>query len=171
MYGIILTLALAPADYPDRIMAETTRVDPERERIERLLREIKEIIIRQERIRVQPQPAPRPPLGGQELSARDNDPPPADLGRTEQETELQRVVRALEAWEKGVEFVGLTEQQLRQRLGNPTSVEAGVWYYREPLGPGCRSFVRQRVVRFANGKVVSAKLEQRPSGCIIIERR
>jgi hypothetical protein len=179
MYGTLLALSLAVADSSDRVTMDTgrTQMPCEQDRLSRLLERLKEIIGQQERIRIwkevgTPKKAPadlRRETGGPELSCSSNDTPVEDLGKTEQETELQRLVRLLHAHDIGTPFLGLTEQQLRQQLGNPTSVEKGVWYYEEPRG--FHDFISQRVVRFANGKVVSAKVERTPVGCIYYVER
>src|SRR4051794_6443353 len=75
---------------------------------------------------------------------------------------------ALIAWETGKDFIGLTEKELLAKLGEPTSKKPGLWEYWQPLGPGAHSFRWVRVVRFQNGKVGSAAMQERGVGCILI---
>jgi hypothetical protein len=85
--------------------------------------------------------------------------------------EAARALRQLEAWHAGKEYIGLSEADVLCRLGPPSARRPGAWEYREPLGPGAHSFVLVRVVRFRDGRVVAAALEERPVGCILIEPR
>jgi hypothetical protein len=92
-------------------------------------------------------------------------PPPA-----QEALEVRIAVARLEAFVAGKHLVGLTPQEVLCRLGEPARREAGAWEYPEPLGPGAHAFRVVRVVRFAGGKVVAAPQEERPVGCILIER-
>jgi len=76
---------------------------------------------------------------------------------------------AAEVWHTGQVFVGLPEQGISRRLGEPTSKKALVWEYWQPLGPGAHSFRWVRVVRFRDGKAVAAAMEERGVGCILVE--
>jgi hypothetical protein len=175
MYGTLLALSLAVADSPDRVTIETGQMENVHER---LLRELKKLIEenQNQRRRTTKDAAKvnlelekrveefRRNLGGPELSCSGSDTAVEDLGKTEQETEMQavlRLVRALAEDAKGTAYLGLTEQQLRQRLGNPTSAEKGVWCYERSAPAG----IEVRVVRFADGKVVSARLRYIEVGC------
>ena len=77
--------------------------------------------------------------------------------------------KQVEEWATGKALVGMTEQELVRRLGEPTSKKDGVWEYRQPLGPGFHEFVYKRVVRFKDGKAIAAPEVRAPVGCIIVE--
>ena len=61
----------------------------------------------------------------------------------------------------GKAYVGLSEKEILRSLGEPTDKRNGVWEYgsRVPRSPGYHSFAWMRVVRFKNGRVVSAEYE------------
>ena len=71
-------------------------------------------------------------------------------------------IQSLKDWRAGKEYLGLTESAVLKRLGEPTSTAPGVWLYVEHEG---YSADMVRVVRFKDGKVVSASVVGRPIGC------
>jgi len=81
------------------------------------------------------------------------------------EIERARLSQALHDWDTGKPYLGLSEKEVLDKLGKPTSTKPGVWEYRERHVPDYL-FVWVRVVRFKEGKVVSAAREERPVGCI-----
>jgi hypothetical protein len=85
--------------------------------------------------------------------------------------DLPRLLAQVEAWDSGATFLGLSEKEVVRRLGQPTSRRPGVWEYWAPLGPGCHTHREVRVVRFTAGRVISAAVELRGVGCIIVERK
>jgi len=76
----------------------------------------------------------------------------------------------IQAAVSGSEYVGLTEKEVLDTLGKPTSMEPGVWEYWR-LSPGAHSFIPVRVVRFKDGRVISAAVHMKGVGCIIVKER
>src|SRR5207249_1321212 len=89
--------------------------------------------------------------------------PNIDTGATVVD-ERARLVRELEMWERGARYVGLTENELLRELGEPASKAESVWTYRRRTGVDPQ-FLEERIVRFVNGRVVSAPLTVIPLGC------
>jgi hypothetical protein len=67
----------------------------------------------------------------------------------------------------GKAYLGRTEKELLQRLGEPTSKQGNIWTYAEPFKVPALSglaYQAERVVEFKDGRVVSAPLRQRCVG-------
>src|SRR5262249_29489734 len=71
-------------------------------------------------------------------------------------------IKSLKDWREGKEYLGLTESAVLKRLGEPTSTAPGGCLY---VGHEGSSAALVRVVRFKDGKVVSAGVVGRPIGC------
>lgn len=77
----------------------------------------------------------------------------------------EKAPQIIDAWLSGKDFIGLSEKEIIQRLGKPSSKQPGVWEYQDwNLGPGYHSFIRVRVIGFKDGRVVSAPLKMRGVG-------
>jgi len=87
---------------------------------------------------------------------------PAPLPKSNAELVILRL--ELEAHWSGKALVGLTEKEVRHRLGTPSSEKGGVLEYWEST-PIEYMFVWVRMVQFKDGKTVSAGIIQRPVGC------
>jgi hypothetical protein len=75
--------------------------------------------------------------------------------------------RPLQPWQ---ESVGLSEREILDRWGEPTSRASDAWRYEQRLGPGAHSFKTVVVLHFAAGTVERVTTEEKPVGCIIVER-
>jgi len=63
----------------------------------------------------------------------------------------------------GKAYLGLTEKELLQRLGEPTSQKGHTWHYADPFKVPALSglaYRSERVVEFQNGRVVSAAMRR-----------